>query len=977
MKVKIILSALIICLTFALSTKAKEVNEKNKEAKQLPTYNFFNNANYKITGEKQDYLSVKFTLKISSVESENKVFTVDFMTNESFNLHFKHNINELKNSYPNFKVPHDTIVSKEANRLYYLFVAGIQTLEINDKGPLAGKLEFHKSFEITIMDDRLHPQVKGYLQELKKYKGKVEKNGVVLKKEDGGKEIQNKSKETKDKAPGKDKPVNINITDEKINIVGDSIPKQKIDSVSFKVEKIENPNNSNKATYVGWSILGRNPISLQRKFPFRKRHFLLPQEIEQNNITWLTKKEAEKSILDSKINEIDDQTKKLAFDTWKEYRIKKNEKENLDFKKLELDALIKKETFHIDSLKIVIKNKKESLNKIIIDSIFLFIDHSFIEGKLKSHFKDFKSETKNVDEKDYRTLLRIEIIKRMVKVYDNEKDYFSKVKIDSTNVLDSLNELELKLVSIEDSIKKSDADKRAYNNIKKDNIQDSIRIKKISLEQKRNEKTTLDKDKSELEWFNKNLDTIAVLLSESYSLKKDIERLNIENSVKELNLSKLKNENSITITNAQEKQNILDSLVKEYNKKLEELVKPNFKIEMAEIEFNNGFIENIRVKGKIIPIYLLENNDPNKDKILSPTLYFENLYPIGFSRESDYDYIYKTFLFANSNIKTVFNRNESVNYKLRLSDAITYDYKHEVNRRDYSPKNEIIKYDTTSIENPKVLHKLETAKLFELKVYSDFMGFNETSPNGLIQSELEKEIPILTRRYPSIYVWRSNWGFLSYVVPNLVISKIEDQNKHLPISYYPLTVGNTSIPIKYASTLDLFKYESFNTGIDINFFTYDILNAKSAIHINGGLKYGNTPIIDSTRSFSNEIVTKTGFATTDNINTFRVYPKVAIIIQPEERYSMTLSFTHNWYWARTNSFMQVGNTEKFQNSGEQQQKSNQFNTGELSANFNVNENNNNSGKLFFRYRFNWQQGYWNTGFSQIQFGYSFYLIRKL
>jgi hypothetical protein len=92
---------------------------------------------------------------------------------------------------------------------------------------------------------------------------------------------------------------------------------------------------------------------------------------------------------------------------------------------------------------------------------------------------------------------------------------------------------------------------------------------------------------------------------------------------------------------------------------------------------------------------------------------------------------------------------------------------------------------------------------------------------------------------------------------------------------------------------------------------------------------------------------------------------------------MTLSFAHNWYWARTNSFMQVGNTEKFQNSGEKQQKSNQFNTGELSANFNVNENNINSGKLFFRYRFNWQQGYWNTGFSQIQFGYSFYLIRKL
>jgi len=973
MKVKIILSTLIIYLTFALSTKAQEGNEKNKETKQLPTYNIYNDPNYTLTGEKLDYFKVKFTIKKLPNDSDTKEFTINFMTYENFIMHFKKSVSDLEIINLNTTVT----VDDEANRLYYLFVAGIQTLEINKEGPVAGKLKFNESIEITKIDDRLHPYVQVYLQNMKKIKGKVKKNGVVLKKKDEGNENPNNTNETKDNTLGKDKQVNTNKADEKKKVLGDSNQKQKTDNATLNGERIENLNNTNNATYVGWAIFGRNPISLKRKFPYRKRHFLLPQEIEQNNNTWLTKKEADKSILDSKINEIDNQTKELAFNTWREYQIKKNEKENLDKKKSELDILIIKETFDIDSLNIVIENKKESLNKVIIDSISFFSDHSFIEGMLRNHFKDIKYESKNADEKTYRTLLGKEILKKLDEFYKNETIKLNGVKFDSVTVLKYIDKHNEELLTWQDSIKGFNADKNAYYNIKKDSIENLIKLNEGLLVQFRNQKLALDLNKLELVWFSKNIETIASLLSESYSLIKDIERLNMEKSKKESNLSNLKNENTITITNSQEKQNILDSLVKEYNKKLEELVKPNFKIEMAEIEFNNGFIENIRVKGKINPIYSLKNDDPNKDKILSPTLYFENLYPIGFSRESDYDYLYKTFLFANSTIKTVFNRNESVNYKLRLSDAITYDYKHEVNRRDYSPKNEIIKYDTTSIENPKVLHKLETAKLFELKVYSDFMGFNESSPNGLIQSELEKEIPILTRRYPLIYAWRSNWGFLSYVVPNLVISKIEDQNKHLPISYYPLTVGNTSIPIKYASTLDLFKYESFNTGIDINFFTYDILNAKSAIHINGGLKYGITPIIDSTRSFSNEIVTKTGFATTDNINSFRIYPKVAIIIQPEERYSMTLSFTHNWYWARTNSFMQVGNTEKFQNSGEQQQKSNQFNTGELSANFNVNENNNNSGKLFFRYRFNWQQGYWNTGFSQIQFGYSFFLIRKL
>lgn len=976
MKVKIILSALIIYFTFALSTKAQEGNEKNKETKQLPTYNFFDEANYTITGEILDYLKVKFTLKISSEQSGQKPFTVDFMTLESFELHFKHTINELKNSNTNFIVKHDTIVKKEANRLYYLFISGIQTLALNEDGPLAGKLELKDSIEIIIMDDRLHPQVKGYLQELKqkKYKGRVTKEGVTLKhKTDKTETIIPEKKLEIIPTISNNKP-NIEKIDQPIITKIDSlfiITNKTNDTLSLKMKLIK----KDTTFYVGWAFLGRNPNSLNVQFPIRRKFFMLPHELEQKKTTWLTKKEAYKSHLDFEIKKVDDKTKKLAFETWKNYKIEKNVKDNLDKEKLERDTSIIKETLYIDSLKNVIKYKKESFSKILSDSISLFMDHSLIEEKLKSYFKDFKFENNNEDDKTYLTLLKHQIIKKIGEFYKKETEILSIVKTDSIKVFNSLKQLELKPESIEDIIKQTDADKKADNIIKKDSIHELINSNKTKLKQLRNQINT---DTFELDWFYNKMETIAGLITESYSLKKDIARLNKEKSVKESNLSNLKNQNTITITNSREKQNKLDSLIKEYNKNLEELVKPNFNIEKAEIEFNNGFIENIRVKGKIKPIFSLEEDDPNKDKLLSPTLYFENLYPIGFSRESDYDYLYKTFIFANSSIKTVFNRNESINYKLRLSDAINYDYKHEVNRRDYSPKNSIetIEISPTN-KNPINLHKLETAKLFELKVFSDFIGLNETSPNGLIQTELEKEIPILTRRYPLIYLWRANWGFLSYVVPTLVISKIEDQNKHLPISYYPLTIGNTYLPIKYASTLDLFEYESFNSGIDLNFTSFDIINAKSAIHINGGFKYGITPVIDSARSFSNEILIKTGFATTDNINTFRVYPKISIIIQPEERYSMTLSFAHNWYWARTNSFMQVGNTEKFQNSGEQQQKSNQFNTGELSANFNVNENNNNSGKLFFRYRFNWQQGYWNTGSSQIQFGYSFYLIRKL
>jgi len=410
--------------------------------------------------------------------------------------------------------------------------------------------------------------------------------------------------------------------------------------------------------------------------------------------------------------------------------------------------------------------------------------------------------------------------------------------------------------------------------------------------------------------------------------------------------------------------NDIDSLKGRFGESYDQLNSFNFSIQAADFEFKDGYLENIKVKGIIKQFST--NCDKETENKFNTKLVFENVYPIGFSREADYDHFSRTLLFAKDS--------DGNTYELKLSNAIDYDFKHFVNRRDYSPKNQELELSDEDESSLITLRKLETFKLFELKVYSDFVGFDETAPNGLIQTELENEIPILTRRYPAFYRWRANWAFLGYVVPNLVISKIENKNKYLPVSYRDDFTGNIYTPDKYVSTLDLYRYESFSTGLDFNMFIFDIINAKSTITIDAGFRFGNTPVVDSLRSYDGTDVIKTNEFQHYSITTLRLYPKITLAIHPEERYSIKLSYKWNFYWARTNLFTQVGNAEKYDYNGETQSKVERFNTIELSAGINVNESS--SGKLFFRYRYNWQQNYWRTGFNQAQVGYSFYLMGR-
>lgn len=289
---------------------------------------------------------------------------------------------------------------------------------------------------------------------------------------------------------------------------------------------------------------------------------------------------------------------------------------------------------------------------------------------------------------------------------------------------------------------------------------------------------------------------------------------------------------------------------------VEQKVVFRFKILKAQIEFNEGFIENIAIDG-----YILDDLDKTKLILLKKEIElgnenyfetitakkrikFENAFPIGFSRKKDYELLNKI------KIKSLSDVNDE-QYSMDLGDLIKmYMQKHEVGRRDFSPANQIIDYDPkVNGTEPIPLLKEETSKLFEARVYSDFVGLEGKAANGLIQTEIAKRLNINTNRLninlniksTNILPLIRNLGLGGWIEPTITLSKIEQTNKYLTLSEFAQkdTLGRNRY---YASTLDIRQHEAFSVGTRVNLGYGDFSKLKSTFSLNGGIYYGRTPI---------------------------------------------------------------------------------------------------------------------------------------
>ncbi len=407
-----------------------------------------------------------------------------------------------------------------------------------------------------------------------------------------------------------------------------------------------------------------------------------------------------------------------------------------------------------------------------------------------------------------------------------------------------------------------------------------------------------------------------------------------------------------------------------------------FKVDSIVMEINEGFIENILMIGKVKEYAdkygHIKMGKDGKAIPFSRTLKFGNSSPIGFSRKLDFDVIKGKKLYTRGGERT--------QYQTSLEDVLSiYIQEHEVGRRDYSPANQKVVLKKKAIEQSSLclgLKKEATYQLFEAKIFSDFVGLDETEPNGLIQTEISKRINLRTSRSPfrpfAVRGLKDEWnfGFLAFFEPALVLSKVERNNKFLTLDNKDRFVNNQYTPIKFASTLDLKRFENFSAGATANLFLIDIPNIKSTFFANWGFRYGRTGIQDSIRTASNGTVQVNQEGINNfGVNTFDHSSEIIWSIYADERYGFSMSWQHHWFYLRDNRFEQVANTTFFEDQLiNTTRASRQFNTIRFITT--LEQTANNRGRLFFRYTYNWQQGFWRTGFHQAQVGYSFYLLGR-
>jgi hypothetical protein len=393
-----------------------------------------------------------------------------------------------------------------------------------------------------------------------------------------------------------------------------------------------------------------------------------------------------------------------------------------------------------------------------------------------------------------------------------------------------------------------------------------------------------------------------------------------------------------------------------------------FTVFSIDIQFQDGFIENIIVLGKIA----------GDNRLLK----FENEYPLAFSTRNDFRKLYTTPIYE----RTIYSSDESNQDSVEsclilLGDLLFYKQQLDVNSKDYSPANQVYHADLTDAITTINLKKELTSKILELKVYTDLKGIDNAYPNGLVQFELSKKLNLWNNREEVIRN-TLNIGFLNFGTPYFTLNKLENNNKRLVANYQGTQQKDTSRPNTFSSTINLFEYQTFGVGFNLTCFTIDVPGLKSTFNLNLGAFFGRTLMQDTART---KIDSASFTPTLGNnvvqfgVNSFQVTPEFCWQIYPDKRYGVTFSQKFIHYSIFNTEVKQVRDTteyEQYLNSlkGNRSEIDNYslkkwLGSAEIYAFFKPSDYN----QVFFRYRYNWNLGDAKLNFYQLQLGISTYL----
>ena len=384
----------------------------------------------------------------------------------------------------------------------------------------------------------------------------------------------------------------------------------------------------------------------------------------------------------------------------------------------------------------------------------------------------------------------------------------------------------------------------------------------------------------------------------------------------------------------------------------------------VEISFYGGFIEKIQVNGKI--------NDEDVS--------FNNKYSIGISSTKNIGQLSNNRIFSNEQFtkefaEKSFEKSNSEQYNklknreslfINVGDVIRYVKKVDVNANDISPVPQLVLLDET--QKVSKLFREESSKLFEAIVYTDFFGvFDEESPNGIIQTEVNKRFNINTKRndvskwfgllFPPIAI-SEGIGFFQFFDAKFQYSKIEKNNKFLlPLDFDTKNSdGTIASTEKYYSPISLFQHRSFSIGGNWNLLTLENQNAKLNMDLNVGFLFGRSGVKETETQVNGTY-----------LNNLEIPIEYNFHLLPEKRVSFIFGDRLSWF----DIFESKINLKSIEDT-----KLTSKNKWLNSFNIDVNVDVSSTGRIFLRYKLIHELDNINNNFSQLQFGYSFFLLQN-
>jgi len=681
------------------------------------------------------------------------------------------------------------------------------------------------------------------------------------------------------------------------------------------------------------------------------------------------------------------------------------------------------------------------------ESIQELIDFNKNTQKYKKHKarNKFKHYSKKFLQKKYNALEIKKILdnKEVVEKGTNNSKKGKSFSSYYLDILNTLKELEKKKNKFSNSIKKFNDSINKYKNLTFENFTTQLNFNEYQLSILKKEKITLEKEKISLQNKRKSLKKESEikanddqLISNENKIKRITSNIEFEeNEIKNLedlivyekkqNIEKqhrinyLKKERNTlkdslieNEKNKQEKVNEKEKVLAETAILLQKIPLWKFKASLVELDINDGFIEHMVVVGKLIKPVLQEdyirrllnnssqtNNTSDitlenafntffEERIIRKTmedsfgkeLKFDNEFPIGFSSKID---------FADLHNYTLFNfEGYEKKFSLPITNIITnYIQRHQNDRLDFSPKDQVVTLPLQDTDNngAKELKKEKSSKILSAKVFSDFNGFREETPNGLIQFEVDKKIPIWTKRFFLGAGRSSNFGVLNYANFNFTWAKTEERDRNLQVRTDQTTNE------RFATYLDFIRFQNTSFGGDLNIASFSFPIAKARLEINGGLHYNRVNVVDTLSTNT----TLPNFS--KQTNTIRIYPDFILRIRPEERFGGYFRFRPTRLSipaSKNESFFVVDSDDNAK--GNEQALIDRMNNTQLpvegnsiTTNFNgqsqigwiyryefssfFQPSAKSDSKFFFRYRYTNDKDFSSNGYSEFQVGYLMFL----